>query len=82
MTKSNQTKISKFRDGHFEDDRSGIYTWILVYDKNGNYLGQWQTNVSDEGDIWLEAEEGGCVNGRPVDPLSPEQMAVAGQVGI
>lgn len=70
--------LKKFYDGHFEDDRSEIYTWILVYNADGSYRGQWQSNVVDDGpdEIFLKDLDG-CVNGHFIPPLSSTEMAEA-----
>lgn len=61
-------------------DSQDIFTWIMHYNKDGSYRGQTQSDVMGEGDILLPAEmiDGfPCVNGKPVKPLSAEEMACA-----
>lgn len=59
------------------------FSHSMEYDKDGKYRGQWQPNVYDYGDIFISPEiiDGvPCVNGEPVAPLTPEEMAAAARL--
>ena len=43
----------------------------LVYNKNGEYVGQWQPSAYDEGEIFIGASDFDGVN---VAPLTEDQM--------
>lgn len=73
----------------FNWDSGEVFTWIMHYDKNGNYVGQTQMDVQGDGNLYLSAEMINgqpCVNGKPVEPLSDEDMRRAeqhkGEVGL
>ena len=56
------------------------YTFEMIYDQSGAYLGQYQDDVLGDGTIFIRAEmiDGlPCVNGRPIPNLTQDEMASA-----
>lgn len=58
----------------------GSFTFEMIYDQSGAYIGQYQDDVLGYGTIFLGAEiiDGlPCVNRKPIPNLTPEEMAAA-----
>lgn len=72
------TKIYRNGKGGYTVDHSEVFRFEMVYDERGVYLGQWQTNMLDDGpDFFFKAD---MINGRPhvdgkpVANLTEEEM--------
>lgn len=73
-------KIVVYGEGFMEYDPDDGFTFEMIYDANGKYLGQNQDNIMDGGSIFLSANIIGgvpCVNGKPIAPLTAEEMTAA-----
>ena len=78
-TRENSGELYKTTDG-YTWDHGGIFLWQMHYDKAGNYVGQTQENMLDEtGPLYFsasyDADGNPCVEGRPVKPLSDDEIA-------
>lgn len=73
--------IVKLEDGFIAYNPNHIFTFELLYDAEGVYVGQNQDDAYDGGILFLGAEisDNGdrCVNGTPIAPLTSEEMASA-----
>lgn len=73
-------RIAVYGDGFIKYDTDESITFEMLYDADGQYRGQNQDNMIEAGTIFLSAQMINglpCVNGRPVAPLTEEQMAAA-----
>jgi hypothetical protein len=74
--------IATHGDGFIKYDPEEVCTFELLYDKDGIYRGQNQDNVMDAGTLFIGAEMINgvpCVNGKPMKPLTSEEMAQAAE---
>jgi hypothetical protein len=58
-------------------DSGSIFTWEMHYNEKGEYIGQVQSDVYSEGEIFLSPEYINglpCVNGKPVTALTANEM--------
>lgn len=63
--------LYKTFNGYRWDSRD-IFTWMLDFDENGKYVGQWQADCMGEGDIFISD------NGDSrIDPLTVAEMESA-----
>lgn len=70
--------VEKRGDRFVKTDDDYLYTFELVYDADGNYVGQYQEDVTEGGLLFFnpsyDSDGKPCVNDVPVEPLTAEQM--------
>jgi len=80
IDRRNERAIVKAGDRYKVFNPWELYTFDMVYDLEGNYIGQIQDNAFEEGTIFLSADmiDGKpCVDGKPIPPLTKEKMEQA-----